>query len=177
MMSSPYANSIWNWSKVQSEANLIPVSYDELVLTLLPRTTGKFSRKGLTVNRLRYKHDDFTEHFLHGGVATVAYNPDDVSCVWLLNDGIFTEFTLAESRFSGLNLGEVDSLKTSQKSREKSLRGDNLQAQLDLAGHIEAIASSSIRCRDTNIKQIRNTRTTEQRRTHIDFVKGGAKYG
>lgn len=173
----PYANCIWNWSKAQSGSNLIPVSYDELVLTLLPRTTGKFSRKGLTVNRLRYKHDDFTEHYLHGGVATVAYNPDDVSCVWLLNDGIFTEFTLAESRFSGLNLAEVDSLKASQKSREKSLRGDNLQAQIDLAGHIEAIANASVRCGDTNIKQIRHTRTTEQRRMHIDFVKGGAKNG
>ena len=173
----PYANYIWNWSKAQPEANLIPVSYDELVLTLLPRTTAKFSRKGLTVNRLRYKHDDFTERYLHGGVATVAYNPDDVSCVWLLNDGMFTEFTLAESRFSGLNLAEVDSLKASQKSREKSLRGDNLQAQIDLAGHIETIANASVRCGDTNIKQIRHTRTAEQRRAHIDFVKGGAKNG
>lgn len=173
----PYASCIWDWSKAQSGANLISVSYDELVLTLLPRTTGKFSRKGLTVNRLRYKHDDFTEHYLHGGVATVAYNPDDVSCVWLLNGGMFTEFTLAESRFSGLNLVEVDSLKASQKSREKSLRGDNLQAQIDLAGHIEAIANASVRLGDTNIKQIRHTRTTEQRRTHIDFVKGGLNNG
>lgn len=174
---APHSSDIWNWSKTQSGANLIPVSYDELVLTLLPRTTGKFSRKGLTVNRLRYKHDDFTEHYLHGGTATVAYNPDDVSCVWLLNDGIFTEFTLAESRFSGLNMAEVDLLKSSQKSREKSLRGDNLQAQIDLAGHIEAIANASVRRGDTNIKQIRTTRTTEQRKTHIDFVKGGAKNG
>lgn len=173
----PYANYIWNWSKAQSGANLIPVTYEELVLTLLPRTTGKFSRKGLTVNKLRYKHDDFIEHYLHGGTATVAYNPDDVSCVWLLNDGIFTEFTLAESRFSGLNLVEADSLKASQKSREKSLRGDNLQAQIDLAGHIEAVANASVRSGDTHIKQVRHTRTTEQRRTHIDFVKGGAKNG
>ena len=174
---APHSSDIWNWSKAQSGANLIPISYDELVLTLLPRVTAKFSRKGLIVNKLRYKHDDFTEHYLQGGVATVAYNPDDVSCVWLLNDGIFTEFTLAESRFSGLNMAEVDLLKTSQKSREKSLRGDNLQAQIDLAGHIEAIANASVRRGDTNIKQIRNTRTTEQRRTHIDFVKGGAKNG
>ena len=173
----PYANCIWNWSKEQTGANLISVSYDELVLTLLPRATGKFSRKGLIVNRLRYKHDDFTEYYLRGGNATVAYNPDDVSSVWLLNDGMFTEFMLAESRFSGLNLAEVDSLKASQKSREKSLRGENLQAQIDLAGHIEAIANASVRCGDTNIKQIRNTRTAEQRKSHIDFVKGGMQNG
>ena len=173
----PHANCIWNWSKAQSGANLIPVGYDELVLTLLPRTTGKFSRKGLTVNKLRYKHDDFTEHYLHGGTATVAYNPDNVSSVWLLDNGIFTEFTLAESRFSGLNLAEVDSRKAIQKSREKPLKGENLQAQIDLAGHIEAIASAAGRRGDTNIKQIRSTRTAEQRKTHIDFVKGGVQNG
>ena len=114
---------------------------------------------------------------MHGGVATVDYNPDDVSCVWLLDEGRFTEFTLAESRFSGLNKAELDLLKASQKSREKSLKGDNLQAQIDLAGHIEVIANASVQRGDMNIKQIRNIRTAEQRRTHIDFVKGGAKNG
>lgn len=109
--------------------------------------------------------------------AAIPFHPDDVSCVWLLNDGMFMEFTLAESRFLGLNLVEVDSFKASQKSREKSLRGDNLQAQIDLAGHIEAVANVSVRSGDTHIKQVRHTRTTEQRRTHIDFVKGGAKNG
>lgn len=174
---NPYANCIWNWSKAQSGANLIPVHREELVLTLLPRTVGKFSRKGLTVNRIRYKHDDFTERYLRGGTVTVAYNPDDISCVWLLNDGVFTEFTLVEDRFLRLKLAEVDLLKISQKSRERSLRDDNLQTQIDLAGHIEAIANASARCGDTNIRQIRHTRTTEQRRTHIDFVKGGLNNG
>lgn len=173
----PYANCIWNWSKAQSGANLIPVHREELVLTLLPRTVGKFSRKGLTVNRIRYKHDDFTERYLRGGTVTVAYNPDDISCVWLLNDGVFTEFTLVEDRFSGLKLAEVDLLKTSQKSRERSLRGDNLQTQIDLSGHIETIANASARREDANVKQVRSTRAAEQRRTHIDFVKGGLNNG
>lgn len=173
----PYASCIWNWSQARSESNLISVGYDALVLTLLPRTTGKFSRMGLVVNKLRYKHDDFTEQYLRGGVVTVSYNPDDVSSVWLLNNGAFTEFTLVESRFSGLTLDAADSFKASQKSREKALRGVNLQAQIDLAGHIEAIASASAPHRDTNIKQIRYTRTAEQRRTHIDFVKGGVNNG
>ena len=57
----PYASDIWEWGKSQDGANLIPVISKQLVLTLLPRTTGKFSRVGLTVNRMRYKHKDFTE--------------------------------------------------------------------------------------------------------------------
>ena len=173
----PYANSIWNWGKEQSGTNLIPVSYDDLVLTLLPRTTGKFSRNGLRVNKLRYKNDAFTEHYLRGGTATVSYNPDDVSRVWLLEKGMYTVFSLAESRFDGLKLEEADAIKGSQKQHEKSMRSANLQAQIDLAGHIEAIANTAARCGDTNIKQIRHTRKKEQSKTHIDFVKGGVKHG
>lgn len=173
----PYASSIWNWSKEQSGVNLIPVSYDDLVLTLLPRTTGKFSRNGLKVNKLRYKNDAFTEHYLRGGTATVAYNPDDVSRVWLLENSIYSVFSLAESRFTGLKLEEAEAIKGSQKQHEKSMRSANLQAQIDLAGHIEAIANTAARSGDTNIKQIRHTRKKEQSKAHIDFVKGGVKNG
>lgn len=174
---SPYSSSIWNWSKEQAGANLIPVSYDDLVLTLLPRTTGKFSRNGLKVNKLRYKNDAFTEHYLRGEAATVAYNPDDVSCVWMLENGIYTPFSLTESRFNGLNVTEVNAIKNAQKSHERSLSEDNLQAQIDLARHIEAVANASVRFDDTNIKQIRHTRKKEQSKAHIDFVKGGMKHG
>jgi len=173
----PYASSIWNWSKEQSGANLIPVSYDDLVLTLLPRTTGKFSRNGLKVNKLRYKNHAFTEYYLRGSAATVAYNPDDVSCVWLLENGVYILFSLAESRFNGLNATEVDAIKNAQKSHEQSLSEDNLQAQINLARHIEAVVNVSVRSDDTNIKQIRHTRKKQQSKTHIDFVKGGVKNG
>lgn len=168
----PHSSDIWNWGKSSAGANLIPVNYRDLVLTMLPRTNGKFSRNGLRVNKLRYKNDDFTEEYLRGGTATVAYNPDDVSYVWLLNNGRYTQFALAESRFAGMNLQDVGLLKTSQKSREKAVRGANIQSQIDLARHIEAIANSSIRKTDTNIQQIRITRKREQMKTHINYMKG-----
>ena len=168
----PHSSDIWNWGKSSAGANLISVNYRDLVLTMLPRTNGKFSRNGLRVNKLRYKNDDFTEEYLRGGTATVAYNPDDVSYVWLLNNGRYTQFTLAESRFAGMNLQDVDLLKTSQKNREKAVRGANIQSRIDLARHIEAIANSSIRKTDTNIQQIRITRKREQMKTHINYMKG-----
>lgn len=80
----PFASSIWEWGKSQSGANLISVSKAQIILTLLPRTTGKFSRSGLKVNKMRYKHENFTEKYLVGGEVTVAYNPDDVTAVWLM---------------------------------------------------------------------------------------------
>ena len=169
----PTSNSIWNWGKKQAGANLISVHYKELVLTLLPRTTGKFSRKGLIVNRLRYKSDGFTEYYLRGGTVAVAYNPDDVSFVWLYESGNYYRFELIEGRFEGSSVEEVAELKNMQRVLAKSMKAENLQAKIDLARHIEVIANTAKVGKDANIKRIRQTRVAEQRRTHIDFMKGG----
>lgn len=67
--------------ETQSGVNLISVRKEQIILTLFPRTTGKFSRSGLKVNKMRYKHENFTEKYLTGGEVTVAYNPDDVTAV------------------------------------------------------------------------------------------------
>ena len=173
----PYSHTIWNWGKEKAASNLISVSYDELILTLLPRTTGRFTRNGLVVNRLRYQNEDYIEQYLSGGTVVVAYNPDDVTCVWLKNGEIYKTFLLVERRFKGFHLSEVDLLKEAQKSCERSLKCENIQSQIDLAGHIEAIVHSSAQCGDTNIRRIRNTRTAERRRAHVDFIKDGAKHG
>ena len=68
----PRANKIWNWKKENVETNLIAVSKDTLTLTLLPRTTGNFTRRGLKVNGLRYFSDGYKEQFLRGGNITVS---------------------------------------------------------------------------------------------------------
>lgn len=91
----------------------------------------------------------------------------------MLEGGIYTDFLLSESRYKGLNRDEVDLLQEAQKTLEKSLRSENLQAQIDLAEHIETIANAAIVHGNVNVKAIRNTRKKEQRRTHIDHMKGG----
>ena len=50
----PYASAIWNWGCGLVGANLIEIDREKLALTLLPRTVGKFGRKGLVANKLRY---------------------------------------------------------------------------------------------------------------------------
>jgi hypothetical protein len=62
-----------------------------------------------------------------------------------------------------------------QKGRKQTVNAataDNLQAQIDLAEHIQVIANKSKQT-DVDIKGIRSTRKREQARTHIDFVKEG----
>lgn len=142
------------------------------MLVLLPRTTGRFSRSGLKVNKLRYHREGYTEQYLSGGDVTVAYNPEDVSSVWVLEDGTYTEFTIIESRYQGKDLTEVQELQASHRSIARDAVRDNLQAQIDLAQHIEAIADSGSSRGDVHMKNIRSTRRKEQTKSHRDFMKG-----
>lgn len=169
----PYAASIWNWSKKQPSANLIKIEKMQLVLTLLPRTKGTFSRHGFRVNKMRYHCDGCTERYLNGGSALAAYNPDDVSAVWLIENGTYTEFTLIESRFCGKTLDEVQEMQSSKKQVLQSVTGDNLQAKIDLAEHIRTISNNAAKS-DANIKAIRETRQRERSKQHIDIM-GGAR--
>ncbi len=167
----PFASSIWEWGRTQTGANLITVDKEQIVLTLLPRTTGKFSRFGLKVNKMRYKHENFTEKYLSGGEVTVAYNPDDVSAVWVIENGSYIRFDLIESRYKGKELSDVEILQKSQKELVKSVQQENIQAQINLARSIEAIASSVGRTDRVNVKNITKTRKREQEKTHIDFAR------
>jgi len=172
----PYSSEIWNWSKSQIGANLISTDSKTLVLTLLPRTTGKFSRDGLRVNKLRYHCDGFTEQYLSGGTCTVTYNPEDVSSIWLVDKGYYTEFTLIESRFKDKTIAQVQELQLNQKTITKSAERDNLQAQISLAQHIEAIASGAGNSDNVRLKDIRSTRKREQNKHHRDYMKEGVAY-
>lgn len=172
----PFSSAIWNYGLTQSSADLITVTSEELILTLLPRTQGRFTRQGLKVNGMRYKHENYTEKFLSGGTVIVAYNPDDVSCIWLIENGAYIRFELIESRFKNMNLSEVETLKDNQKELVKAATEPNLQAQIELASHIEAIVSNVDGHGDVNIKGIRKSRQRERNRNHVDYVKkGGAK--
>lgn len=171
----PNASAIWNWNMTQTGANLISVDRERLMLTLLPRTTGTFTRHGLKVNQMRYAHDGYTEEYLSGGTVTVAYNPDDVSCVWLIENGSYTRFDLIENRFAGKSLTAVQAMQTAQKAIIKDSAQENLQAKIDLADHICTIASAAGSTGNTQIKSIRDNRKRAQRRSHVDYVKvGGA---
>jgi len=172
----PYASQIWNWGKSQIGANLIEIGKRELMLTLLPRTTGKFSRSGLKVNKLRYHCEGYTEQYLSGGDVTVAYNPENVTSVWVLEDGTYTEFTVIESRFEGKDLTAVQELQTSQRDIAKGAARDNLQAQINLAQHIEAIVGSGTGRGDVHMKNIRSTRRQEQTKNHRDYMKEGMSH-
>lgn len=167
----PYANCIWEWGKSQTGANLIDVDSKKLVLTLLPRTIGKFSRFGLKVNKLRYHHDGYTEAYLSGNNVAVAYNPDDVTSVWIIEDGKYVKFKLIETRFENKALEDVQTIQRQQKYLIQNAVPDNIQARIDLAEHIETISSNGCIANNIYIKSARDARRKEQDKKHINFMR------
>ena len=163
----PYANKIWNW-KVENDigTNLISVSSKDLVLTLLPRTNGKFTKYGLKVNRLRYHAEGYKERYLQGGDVIVAYNPDNCNKVWVKEkDGSFIEFSLIESRFEDMSLDSVQEIQQKQKELMKDTTRDNYQAKIELMSFIESVASKS-KPSDVQIKDTRAARKSATRKQH-----------
>ncbi len=169
---NPYASQIWNYGKKEVGANLLTVSKEELIMCLMPRTAGRFGRFGLRVNKLRYRHDNYTEKYLTGGEVTVAYNPDDVSNVWVIEkNGRYVKFELIESRFDGVNLETVQEIQTKTKERIQTGSEESLQAQVQLARNIENVVNMAMPQKSLRLKDIRNNRKKEQNRIHKDYVK------
>lgn len=172
----PCANNIWEFGKTLPGANLITASKEQIIMTLLPRTIGKFSRTGLKANKMRYGNNEFTEKYLTGGEEIVAYNPDDVSCVWLVGkDNSYTRFELVEGRYRGKKLSDIELMQKDKNELVKTAIKDNLQAQIDLASSIEIIALSANKMK-VNMKTVRKTRKKEQAKTHIDYIREEIKH-
>ena len=168
---APYANEIWNYGCRQDGCNLITVDREQLILTLLPRVTGKFTRSGLAVNGMHYHNINYREQYLNGKECVVAYNPDNVCQIWLFENGTYIPFNLIESRFSEKDLTGVQAMKQWQRDLIRQETEKKLQAEIDLARHINVIAGASGEQKKPSVKNIRANREKEQRKLHKDLGK------
>lgn len=168
----PHANDIFKYGMKLEGVSLIKMDKRQLMLVLLPRTTGKFKRNGLIVNNVRYKNTNYAEEYLSGGEVEVAYNPDDSSFVWLVDKGDFVEFELIESRYRNKKFSEIEVIQSRKKEVIKSVEGENIQAKINLANHIESIVSNVNRS-SGNLSEIPDNLEREKRKTHVDCMKEG----
>nr|WP_294487056.1 Mu transposase C-terminal domain-containing protein [uncultured Anaerosporobacter sp.] len=166
----PHPNDIWNWGfNNLPGCNLIEVDKSQLLLTLLPRAKGRFSRFGLTVNKLRYHNQAYKEMYLKGGEIVAAYNPEDITYVFVINKGNYVRFNLIDTRFEGKSLSCVEDLKKEQGLIMKEAEVEKLQAEIDLARNIQIITSRGNND-NRSIKDIRKNRQKETKRKHRDII-------
>ena len=164
----PYASCIWNDGLMQEDVHLLPLKKERLVMTLLPRTKARFTRKGLMVNKMRYRNQDYCERYLDGKEEIAACNPDNVNQVWLLENGSYIPFELIESRYMDRDVEQVWDMNQSQKSMIKEEKARSMQEEITLQRVIDVIANKEVE--KGNLKHIRSTREREKERTHKDFV-------
>lgn len=168
----PFSISIWKYGAGRPGADLLSVSREDLILTLLPRVQGKFTRQGLKVNGMRYKNGNYMEKYLSGGTVEAAYNPEDVSVVWVLENGTYIPFDLIESRYKGNTLSEAEALKARQKAVIKANRSIQEQAKVNLSRDIEAVCQTALARTGGSIRGIRENRQREQKKVHKDYMGG-----
>lgn len=169
----PYSSSVWNWCLNKGTANLTEVNARQLILTMLPRIQGRFTRFGLKVGRLHYKRDGYTEKYLSKETVTAVYNPDNVSDVWIIENGEYIKFDLIEERFANMGMNEVEAQYIQKKELLKGTVNSAIQAQIDLANNIETVANTVAERSVSSIKNIRETRKRERRISHVDCVMSG----
>lgn len=169
----PYSSSVWNWCLNKGTANLTEVNVRQLILTMLPRIQGRFTRFGLKVGRLHYKRDGYTEKYLSKETVTAVYNPDNVSDVWIIENGEYIKFDLIEERFADMGMNEVETQYIQKKELLKGTVNSAIQAQIDLANNIETVANTVAERSVSSIKNIRETRKRERKISHVDCVMSG----
>lgn len=167
----PIPSYIWNWGCKEQGTNLIDISKEELIKTLLPRTTGKFNRFGLYVNGMHYHNKLYKEEYLRGNECIIAFDSDSTNRVWVIENGAYIQFDLIERRFKDKTLDNVQSMKNKQKDLVRREQKEKIQAEVDLIRHIENIAESVSNNIKPSIKNIRNNRNREQIKEHKHHVK------
>lgn len=166
----PYANNIFQYGLSLDGVNLIDINKKQIELTLMPRTTGKFTRTGLIVNNVRYKNKNFSEQYLSNKEVSIAYNPDDSGYVWLIDNGEYIKFELIESRFQNKNFKEIEEMKSIKKDIIRSVASEDLQARISLGSYIETIANNSNRS-NSNLQDIGNNKIKEKQKIHKNYTE------
>ena len=166
----PYANDIFQYGLSLDGVNLIDINKEQIELTLMPRTIGKFTRTGLIVNNVRYKNKNFSEQYLSNKEVSVTYNPDDSGYVWLIDNGKYIKFELIESRFQNKNFKEIEEMKSIKKDIIRSVASEDLQARIGLGAYIETIANNSNRS-NNNLQDIGNNKIKEKQKIHKNYTE------
>lgn len=157
----PYAYDIWNHYKNEPGSNLILVSLETLRLTLLPRTTAHFTRKGLICNKLRYYADGFTERFLRGDKCVTSFDPNNTSHIWLYENGEYVEFSLIDTKYAEISFEDVNAQFHQIDEHLMAFEEENTQAKITLMNDLEIISSHGITS-TPKLNQVRKARKQER---------------
>lgn len=137
---TPTATGLWNWYEDENQSMVIPVSGEQLYQFGLPRKSATLSRKGIGNQGLWYTGPEYKrllERKKVGDTIQIAYDPDNVSHVYLIEGMEYIPFELASycKQYIGATQAEYRMEKEKHRASKQDLE------RLDTEGRIKVLQS------------------------------------
>lgn len=140
----PTAASLWMWQEQQGKSMMVPIAAEELYLFGLPRKTITLSRKGIHHQGLMYVSAGckrLLEKTKASGKFQIAYDPEDVSRVYLVDGMEYHTFQLAEAyrQYAGATESEYQMEREQHKGSIREAKRKDTEGRLKMIRDIQEI--------------------------------------
>lgn len=145
---TPVASELWKWYEEPGQSMVIPVSGETLYQFGLPRKTVTLSRKGISNQGLWYISKDYKkllERKKIGDTVQIAYDPENVSQVYLVDGMNYLPFELASycKQYMGATQTECQIEKDKHKASLKELERLDTEGRIKVLQNIKEIVGQA----------------------------------
>lgn len=145
---TPVASELWKWYEEQGQSMVIPVSGETLYQFGLPRKNVTLSRKGISNQGLWYvsaEYKKLLERKKIGDTVQIAYDPENVSQVYLVDGMNYLPFELASycKQYAGATQTECQIEKDKHKASLKELERLDTEGRIKVLQNIQAIVGQA----------------------------------
>lgn len=144
----PTAAALWMLQEQQGKSMMVPIEAEELYLFGLPRKTITLSRKGIHHQGLMYVSADckrLLEQTKASGKFQIAYDPEDVSRVYLVDGMEYHTFQLAEAyrQYAGATESEYQMEREQHKDSRREAKRKDTEGRLKMIRDIQEIVGQT----------------------------------
>lgn len=145
---TPVAAELWKWYEEQGRSMVIPVSGETLYQFGLPRKNVTLSRKGISNQGLWYisaGYKKLLECKKIGDTVQIAYDPENVSQVYLVDGMNYLPFELASycKQYAGATQTEYQIEKDKHKASLKELERLDTEGRIKVLQNIQEIVGQA----------------------------------
>lgn len=157
----PVPNEIFNYMMKNNSDTFIKVNKDLVAKTLFSRCEGQFKRNGLIVNGIRYRNISYKDEYLEGKKVIVAYDSNDVSKVFLIENGNYIEFELIEKELKDKTLEEVGVIKMNKNKVINEAKIVKCKSSIEIQKVLDELVESFDKDVEIDVKNVRKNRRKE----------------
>lgn len=135
--------ALWNWYLKRGKSSLMEADAEGVYRHSLPRAKAKFTRKGLSFQRMYYIPAE-RAGLAAGDAVTVAYDPRDASNVFLVRgtaEFIPCSLAPASAKYSGCTAEELKLLHEEERKAKAELRRAETESRVAMQKTIHDIAA------------------------------------